>query len=98
MMKSTEEATVKIPILKYDGRQNLDFTAWKKSFATSKKQKQYAKMYRDRSQQQDTSVTTPVPPSTTADAIISVSCAGVVDMFRVGSVTVLATTLQLLLP
>ena len=31
---------------------------------------------------------------TTADAIISVSCAGVVGMFRVGSVTVLATTLN----
>ena len=30
----------------------------------------------------------------TADAIISVSCAGVVGMFRVGSVTVLATTLN----
>ena len=29
----------------------------------------------------------------TADAIISVSCAGVVGMFRVGSVTVVATTL-----
>ena len=29
-----------------------------------------------------------------ADAIISVSCAGVVGMFRVGSVTVLATTLN----
>ena len=29
-----------------------------------------------------------------AEAIISVSCAGVVDMFRVGSVTVLATTLN----
>ena len=28
MMKSAEEAIVKIPILKYDGRQNLDFTAW----------------------------------------------------------------------
>ena len=30
----------------------------------------------------------------TADAIISVNCAGVVGMFRVGSVTVLATTLN----
>ena len=30
----------------------------------------------------------------TADAIISVSCAGVVGIFRVGSVTVLATTLN----
>ena len=30
----------------------------------------------------------------TADAIISVSCASVVGMFRVGSVTVLATTLN----
>ena len=30
----------------------------------------------------------------TANAIISVSCAGVVGMFRVGSVTVLATTLN----
>ena len=30
----------------------------------------------------------------TADAIISVSCAGVVGMFRVGSVTALATTLN----
>ena len=30
----------------------------------------------------------------TADAIISVSCAGVLGMFRVGSVTVLATTLN----
>ena len=30
----------------------------------------------------------------TADAIKSVSCAGVVGMFRVGSVTVLATTLN----
>ena len=29
-----------------------------------------------------------------ADAIISVSCAGVVGMFRVGSVTVLVTTLN----
>ena len=35
MMKSGEEAIVKIPIMKYDGRQNLDLTAWKKSFATS---------------------------------------------------------------
>ena len=34
MLKSAEEA-----ILKYDGRQNLDFTAWKKSFATSVGQK-----------------------------------------------------------
>ena len=39
MMKSAEEAIVKIPILKYDGRQNLEFTAWKKSFATSVGQK-----------------------------------------------------------
>ena len=31
---------------------------------------------------------------TTADAIISVSCAGVVGMFRVGAVTVVATTLK----
>ena len=30
----------------------------------------------------------------TSDAIISVSCAGVVGMFRVGFVTVLATTLN----
>ena len=30
----------------------------------------------------------------TADAIISVSCAGVVGMFRVGSITLLATTLN----
>ena len=30
----------------------------------------------------------------TADAIISVNCAGVGGMFRVGSVTVLATTLN----
>ena len=30
----------------------------------------------------------------TADAIISVSCAGVINMFRVGSVTVLATSLN----
>ena len=30
----------------------------------------------------------------TADAIISVSCTGVVGMLRVGSVTVLATTLN----
>ena len=30
----------------------------------------------------------------TANAIISVSCAGVVGMFKVGSVTVLATTLN----
>ena len=30
----------------------------------------------------------------TADAIISVSCAGVVGIFRVGSVRVLATTLN----
>ena len=30
----------------------------------------------------------------TADAVISVSCAGVVGMFRAGSVTVLATTLN----
>ena len=48
MMKSTEEAIVKIPILKYDGRQNLDFTAWKKSFATSMGQKygELAQVYR----------------------------------------------------
>ena len=39
MMKSAEEAIVEIPILKYDGRQNMDFTAWKKSFATSVGQK-----------------------------------------------------------
>ena len=47
-MKSTEEAIVKIPILKYDGRQNLDFTAWKKSFATSMGQKygELAQVYR----------------------------------------------------
>ena len=30
----------------------------------------------------------------TAEAVISVSCTGVVGMFRVGSVTVLATTLN----
>ena len=35
MLKSSEEALSKIPILRYDGRQTLDFTAWKKSFATS---------------------------------------------------------------
>ena len=35
MLKSSEEALSKIPILKYGGRQTLDFTAWKKSFATS---------------------------------------------------------------
>ena len=48
MSKSTEEAIVKIPILRYDGRQNLDFTAWKKSFATSMGQKygELAQVYR----------------------------------------------------
>ena len=48
MMKSAEEAIFKIPILKYDGRQNLDFTAWKKSFATSMGQKygELAQVYR----------------------------------------------------
>ena len=48
MMKSTEEAIVKIPILKYAGRQNLDFTAWKKFFATSMGQKygELAQVYR----------------------------------------------------
>ena len=35
MMKSAEDAISKIPILKCEGRQNLDFAAWKKSFATS---------------------------------------------------------------
>ena len=35
MLKSSEEALSKIPILRYDGRQTLDFTASKKSFATS---------------------------------------------------------------
>ena len=35
-----------------------------------------------------------VSPVATADAIISLSCAGVVGMFRVGPVTVLATTLN----
>ena len=47
-----------------------------------------------------------VSPVATADAIISVSCAGVVGMFRVGPVTVLAsadeeeenTALELFLP
>ena len=29
MLKSSEEALTKIPILKYDGRQTSDFTAWK---------------------------------------------------------------------
>ena len=38
-MKTTEEAIVKIPILRYDWLQNLDFNAWKKSFATSMGQK-----------------------------------------------------------
>ena len=38
MVKSTEESIVKIPILKYDGRQNLDFTACR-SFATSMEEK-----------------------------------------------------------
>ena len=35
MMKSTEDAISKIPIMKCDGRQNLDFAASNKSFATS---------------------------------------------------------------
>ena len=35
MLKSSEEALSKIPILKYNGRQTLDFTAWKKSLATT---------------------------------------------------------------
>ena len=48
MMKTTEEAIVRIPILRYDGRQNLDFNAWKKSFATSMGQKfgELAQVYR----------------------------------------------------
>ena len=47
-MKTTEEAIVRIPILRYDGRQNLDFNAWKKSFATSMGQKygELAQVYR----------------------------------------------------
>ena len=35
MMKSAEDAISKIPVLKCERRQNLDFAAWKKSFATS---------------------------------------------------------------
>ena len=48
MMKTTEEAVVKIPILRHDGRQNLDSNAWKKSFATSMGQKygELAQVYR----------------------------------------------------
>ena len=48
MMKMTEEAIVRIPILRYDGPQNLDFNAWKKSFATSMGQKygELAQVYR----------------------------------------------------
>ena len=48
MMKLADGAIVKIPILKYDGRQNLDFTAWRKSFATSTGQKygELAQVYR----------------------------------------------------
>ena len=48
MMKTTEEAIVRIPMLRYDGRQNLDFNAWKKSFATSLGQKygELAQVYR----------------------------------------------------
>ena len=50
MMKTTEEAIVRIPILRYDGRQNLDFNAWKKSFAASMRQKygELAQVYRTR--------------------------------------------------
>ena len=39
MMKSAEDAISKIPVLKSEGRQNLDFAAWKKSFAASIGQK-----------------------------------------------------------
>ena len=48
MMKTTEEAIVRIPILRYDGPQNLDFNAWQKSFATSMGQKygELAQVYR----------------------------------------------------
>ena len=35
MMKSAEDAISKIPFVKCEGRQNLDFAVWKKSFATS---------------------------------------------------------------
>ena len=35
MLKSSEEDLSKISILRYDGKQSLDITAWKKSFATS---------------------------------------------------------------
>ena len=47
-MKSTEEAIVKISILRYDGRQNLDFTVCKKSFTMSIGQKygELAQVYR----------------------------------------------------
>ena len=47
-MKSTEEAIVKISILRYDWRQNLDFTVCKKSFAMSIRQKygELAQVYR----------------------------------------------------
>ena len=50
MMKTTEEAIVRIPILRYDERQNLDFNAWKKSFAASMRQKygELAQVYRTR--------------------------------------------------
>ena len=48
MMKSAEDAISKIPILKCEGRQNLDFAAWKKSFATSMGQRygELAQFYR----------------------------------------------------
>ena len=47
-MKSAENAISKILILKCIGRQNLDFAAWKKSFATSMGQRdgELAQFYR----------------------------------------------------
>ena len=35
MMKIAEESITRIPILRYEGRQNVDFAAWRKSFTTS---------------------------------------------------------------
>ena len=39
MIKTTEEPAMKIPILRCDGRQHLDFPAWKKAFSTIMSQK-----------------------------------------------------------
>ena len=48
MMKTAEESITRIPILKYEGRQNVDFAAWRKSFATSMGQRygELAQVYR----------------------------------------------------